>query len=94
MAQAKEYQQQYAKFMKEKTGMNTGGFSMVFRMVSDDNAEKPKPININELPQFTFTPLSASSGMGMYAGYVGMLGLFNLLFFSSAFFSFKRYDVR
>lgn len=94
LTQAKEYQLQYAKFMKEKTGMTTGGFSFVVRMVNDDNAEKPKPINISEMPQFNFSPLPASSGIGPYTGYVGMLGLFNLLFFAGAFLSFKRYDVR
>ncbi len=94
LAQAKNYQQEYAKFMKEKTGMNTGGFSMVFRMVDDDNAEKPKPINIGEMPQFNFDPLSAASGLGYYTGYVGVLAMFNLLFFAGAFVSFKKYDVR
>jgi ABC-type transport system involved in multi-copper enzyme maturation permease subunit len=94
LSQAKDYQQQYAVFMKEKTGMNTGGFSFVVRMVNDDNAEKPKPININEMPQFAFTPLPAASGIGPYTSYVGMLGLFNILFFAGAFRSFKRYDVR
>ncbi len=94
LAAAKNYQQDYAKFMKEKTGMNTGGFSMVFRMVSDDNAEKPKPINIGEVPQFNFVPLTALSGIGYYAGYLGVLAMFNLLFFAGAFVSFKKYDVR
>ncbi len=94
MVQAQNYQQEYAKFMKEKTGMNTGGFSMVFRMVSDDNAAKPKPINIGELPQFNFIPLPSSSGMGYFAGYAGVLAAFNLLFFVGAFAAFKKYDVR
>jgi ABC-type transport system involved in multi-copper enzyme maturation permease subunit len=94
LSQAREYQRQFAAFMKEKTGMNTGGFSMVFRMVTDDNAEKPKPININELPPFTFTPLSASSGFAAYAGYTGMLAGFMMVFFAGAFIAFKQYDVR
>lgn len=94
LADAKNYQQEYAKFMKEKTGMNTGGFSMVFRMVSDDNAEKPKPINIGEVPQFNFTTPSSASGVRYYAGYVGIMFGFNLLFFAGAFMSFKKYDVR
>lgn len=92
--QAKEYQRQYAAFMKEKTGMNTGGFSFVVRMVTDDNAAPPKPININELPQFTFTPLSAASGLGPYAGYVGVLTGYLMLFIAGAYRAFGRYDVR
>lgn len=94
LAQAKAYQQQYAQFMKEKTGMNIGGATMVFRMVTDDNAEKPKPININEIPQFDFTPIEAGAGISSYAGYTGVLAVFNLLFFAGAFVSFRKYDVR
>jgi ABC-type transport system involved in multi-copper enzyme maturation permease subunit len=92
--QAKEYQRQYAAFMKEKTGMNTGGFSFVVRMVTDDNAAPPKPININELPQFSFTPLSAASGLGPYAGYIGILTGYLMLFVAGAYRAFNRYDVR
>lgn len=94
LSQAKEYQQQYAQFMKEKTGMNTGGFAMVFRMISDENAQKPKPININELPQFHFRPIELSASIGAFARYTGVLALFNLLFFAGAFTAFKKYDVR
>ncbi len=94
LVQSKEYQKEYAKFMKEKTGMNMGGFAMVFRMVTDDNAEKPNPININEIPQFMFKPIEAAAGIGPYAGYSGVLAAFNLLFFAGAFAAFKKYDVR
>ncbi|NUN70193.1 MAG: ABC transporter permease subunit [Bacteroidetes bacterium] len=94
LEQAKEYQRQYAAFMKEKTGMNTGGFSFVVRMVTDDDAAPPKPINIRELPQFAFTPLSAASGLGAYTGYTGVLAVYLLLFFAGAYRSFQRYDVR
>lgn len=94
LEQAKEYQRQYAAFMKEKTGMNTGGFSMVFRMVTDDNAAKPKPIDINELPQFQYTPAAATAGLPAYAGYTGILTLFLFAFAGGAFRAFQRYDVR
>ena len=94
LAQAKDYQKQYALFMKEKTGMNTGGFAMVFRMMTDDNAEKPKPININEMPQFQYAQAGILEGIGSYAGYTGMLAVFNLLFFAGAFVAFRKYDVR
>ncbi|MBP9211757.1 MAG: ABC transporter permease subunit [Bacteroidetes bacterium] len=92
--QAKEYQRQYAAFMKEKTGMNTGGFSFVVRMVTNDDAAPPKPINISELPQFGFTPLSAASGLAPFAGYAGILAAYMMLFFAGAYRSFNRYDVR
>ena len=51
---AMDYQQTYAKFILEKTGVNPGG-GMVFRMMTD-NGEKPKPINPQELPPFVYQP--------------------------------------
>ncbi len=92
-AQAREYQQEFARFMKEKTGMNTGGFMMVFR-TSDENGGKPKPINVNEIPEFNFKPPTVGAGLSEYALYTGILGVFALIFFAGAFISFRHYDVR
>lgn len=94
LAQAKEYQKQFAHFMKEKTGVNTGGFAMVFRMIDDEHAEKPKPINVFEIPQFHFTPAGLRAGLGSYMIYTGLLAVCTLVFFAGAFNAFQRYDVR
>ena len=68
--------------------------AMVFRMANDENAEKPKPIDISELPQFTFSSDGFATDVRTYTLYVGVLILFTALFFLGAFTSFQRYDVR
>ena len=90
---ANAYQQQYAKFMKEKTGMLTGGRMMVFRSESD-NGQKPKPIDPNEMPAFTYTPAGLSDVLGSSLPDIGLLALFNMIFFIAAYVGFLRYDVR
>ena len=78
--------------MKEKTGVTpTGGFMMKFS--SHDEPKKP-PINPMELPQFEFAQPSLSTVFGGMIVDVGILALFNILFFAGAFISFLRFDVR
>lgn len=90
---ATAYQQQYAKFMKEKTGILTGGRMMMFRNSTDD-AQKPKPIDPNEMPSFTYTPASFGDVIGSGLPDIGLLALFNIIFFIAAYVRFMRYDVR
>jgi ABC-type transport system involved in multi-copper enzyme maturation permease subunit len=90
---AEQYQLSFAEFMKGKTGMTPGG-GMVFRIVTDDKAPKKQPINPMELPQFKFRQEPLSAVLGSVAADLGILALFNLLFFAGAFISFLRYDVR
>jgi ABC-type transport system involved in multi-copper enzyme maturation permease subunit len=90
---ANAYQQQYAKFMKEKTGMVTGGRMMVFRNSTDDQ-QKPKPIDPNEMPAFTYAPAMLSDVLGSSLPDIGLLAMFNIIFFIAAYVGFLRYDVR
>ena len=87
------YQASFAEFMKEKTGQTPGG-GIIFRISTDNDQQKKKPINALELPAYEFQqePLSASAGS--IAVDLGILGLFNIIFFVGAFVSFLRYDVR
>jgi ABC-type transport system involved in multi-copper enzyme maturation permease subunit len=87
------YQRLFAKFMKEKTGMLTGGRMMIFRRSVDDG-NKPKPIDPNELPSFSYTPMSLHDVFSSSLIDVGLLLFFNLVFFVAAYVGFMRYDVR
>ncbi len=87
------YQQQYAKFMKEKTGMVTGGRMMVFRS-STEEGKKPEPINPNELPSFVYKDASLSDAINSGLPDIGLLLLFNIVFFCAAYARFLHYDVR
>lgn len=91
---ATDYQQTYAKFMKEKTGMMTGGFRvMAFR--SGDHAEAKKdPINPHEIPPFVYASTPLQDVIGAAILDLGVLALFNLVFFAGAHVAFLKYDVR
>jgi hypothetical protein len=92
-AQAGRYQNQYAEFMREKTGRNPSG-SFMFRMTTDGEQEEPKKINTAELPVFSFLQPPVSEAMGPIIMDFGILALFNLVFFAGAFTAFLRFDPR
>jgi ABC-type transport system involved in multi-copper enzyme maturation permease subunit len=89
---AAAYQQSYAGFMFDKTGMNVGG-GMVVRMTTDDG-ETPQPIDPTEIPVFTFQLEPPAAAVAAALPDIGLLALANLLFFTGAFVAFRRYDVR
>jgi ABC-type transport system involved in multi-copper enzyme maturation permease subunit len=89
---AGRYQQSFGEFMKEKTGVTpSGGF--VMRFTTEDEPKKT-PINPMELPQYDFIQPPLSAVLGGIMIDVGILALFNILFFAGAFISFLRFDVR
>lgn len=94
--EAAGYQQTFAEFMRKKTGMNLGSGVILFRMErrGDEEAEAEKPINPNELPQFEYHPIPLHKIMDKIMFDVGLLALFNILFFVGAFVRFLKYDVR
>ena len=90
---ATSYQQSYAKFMKEKTGMLTGGRVMMFRSVVEEG-KKPEPINPHELPEFIFPSSTLATVVGESVLDFGLLILFTIVFFFGSYLAFLRYDVR
>lgn len=91
--EANAYQQSYAGFIKEKTGMNPGGGFIMMRVTTDEEQEK-KPVDPRELPEFIYRdqPLQQAAGGALFD--FGLLAAFNLLFFIGAFAAFQRYDLR
>jgi ABC-type transport system involved in multi-copper enzyme maturation permease subunit len=87
------YRETYNAFMKEKTGMNVGG-RMIMWKSSEEDEEPPEPIDPTELP--AFRPNNVPLGDTIEASMIdiGLLGLFNLVFFAGAFLGFMRYDLR
>lgn len=89
---AQGYQQDYAKFILAKTGMNPGGM-FVFK-ISTDSDEKPKPIDPHELPVFQYVPAALGDVFpGALLDILLLVG-FNLILFVLAYVAFLRYDVR
>ncbi len=91
LAEATGYQKTYADFMLEKTGMALDGRHMMFRMQGD---EEPEPINPDELPAFAYKPAPLAAGVNAALPDIGLLALFNLIFFAGAFIRFQSFDVR
>ncbi|MCM2271334.1 MAG: ABC transporter permease [candidate division Zixibacteria bacterium] len=91
--QTMDYQQEYGKFMKEKTGLNPGG-RMVIMLRDDNENEKPKEIDPSEMPAFKYAPPAFAESFGRAIFDLGLLAFFNLLFFTGSVFGFLRYDVR
>ena len=87
------YQEEFGKFMLAKTGVKLGGRVMMFR-TTDENGAKPKPVNPQELPAFQFAPATLSDVFPGAMLDLGLLVLFNLVFFAGAFVGFLRFDVR
>ena len=89
--QADAYQDVFANFQKEKTGGTTGGgFTFVIRKQGDEKSE----IDPDELPQFNYQPMKLSTVFQNSLPDIGLLILYNIIFFAASFVSFLRYDLR
>jgi len=92
LAQAKGYQETFAKFILGKTGVNPGG-GMVFRMRVGDGAQE-KPIDTHELPVFEYRPPVLGDVLPAALPDAGILAACIFLFFGIAHAAFRRYDLR
>lgn len=90
--QVSAYQEGWGRFQKERTGSAGSGFRII--IATDEEREEPKAIDPRELPAFNYQPLSAATVFRQAALDLGLLALFNILFFTGAFVAFLRYDVR
>ncbi len=91
---ATNYQQSFAKFMQEKTGMNLSGFVFRMRRVTDEEEPQEKSIDPNDLPVFEYEPVKLGDVFNGALFDMSILLLFNLIFFAAGFVKFLRYDVR
>lgn len=90
---AQNYQNSFRQFIKEKTGSdNAMGGMFILRI--GNNEEKPKEIDPQELPKFTYQKPELSAVMTEASVDMGLLLVFNLIFFAGSYFAFMKYDVR
>jgi len=87
---ANAYQQMYEAFIREKTG-SSGGFMI---MIGGQSEKEPDPIDPMELPAFEYKQPETASFVEKSMLDLGLLLVFNLVFFAGAFITFLRYDVR
>jgi hypothetical protein len=88
---ANTYQETYAQFIAEKTGGMSGGW---WSRGGDNNAENREAIDPYELPVYNYEEPPARELITGALPDIGVLILFNLVFFTGAFVSFMKYDVR
>ncbi len=93
---AAAYSESYAEFMRQKTGRNiSGGPRIIIRLSGpEEETIQPQPINPREIPEFLYQPPELSSVLRDALPDMALLMIFNLIFFSGAFLSFLRYDLR
>ena len=88
--QASNYQKVFANFQIEKTGGTTDrGLRMVQR-----GGEDVETIDPAELPKFEFQNASFVESLSSSIIDIGLLFLFNIIFFAGSFVSFLRFDLR
>jgi ABC-type transport system involved in multi-copper enzyme maturation permease subunit len=92
LAAAREYQKSLAQFIRAKTGRNMGGFMTI--KIGGPEEEEKRPLNPAELPVFNSRSESFGSCLANALPDIGLLMLFNFVFFTGAFVAFQRYDVR
>ena len=92
--EAYNYQKVFSDFMAQKTGNSqTGGIRMIFRTIGDDSDE-PELLDPSELPVFEFKTQTAGVAFSNSIIDMGLLLLFNVLFFGGAFAAFIKFDLR
>ncbi|MEX2089117.1 MAG: ABC transporter permease subunit, partial [Bacteroidota bacterium] len=89
------YQEEYAEFLRKKTG-SSGGMHIVMRFSGQQGAqeEERKPLNPTELPEFTERGRTLGETLSASMADLGLLAVLNILFFVGAFIRFLRFDVR
>ncbi len=93
MQAADAYQEAFGRFMAEK-GVNSGFMRFSVRHAGVEEEEEPEPIDTRELPDFTYEAPPAREAISESLPDLGLLFLFNVVFFAGAFVAFLRYDVR
>jgi ABC-type transport system involved in multi-copper enzyme maturation permease subunit len=92
LREAGGYQQTYGEFMKEKTGIKPGSGMVMMRIGSDD--EEKETINAYELPSFRYRSMDLGDVVQRTLPDIGLLFLYQTIFFAAAFVRFLRYDLR
>ncbi len=95
--QIKRYQQNLREYILSEDQGDLGSLHLLF----DDKARvtgwttiSHKSVNFDTVPKFQERDLGLGESLRLAVWDIGVLALFNLVFFAAAFVSFLRYDVR
>ena len=93
MEQALTYQKKFASFCEAKTGVVASGFRVI-RQVEGEELPEEKPLDVSEIPVFEHHEMATAAVVDAAIPDIGLLVIYNLLFFVGAFVAFLKYDLR
>jgi len=85
------------QYIRDKDAEDPESLHLLFReevTVKNWGAISKKPVDFDTVPKFQERDLGLSQSLKLAIWDIGLLALFNLVFFSASFVSFLRYDVR
>ena len=92
--ESQAYSREFGEFKKEKTGFNTGATMRVIAVGGDEQPAEPERIDPQEMPAFAYSATDLSEALDASAANIGVLAIFNLIFFAGGLVAFNRYDLR
>jgi ABC-type transport system involved in multi-copper enzyme maturation permease subunit len=95
--QIKQYQVQLKDYIRDMDREDPDSLHLLFdeeNSVAEWNAVSKRPVSFDTVPKFQERDLALGQSLKLAVWDIGLLVLFNLVFFAAAFVSFLRYDVR
>jgi ABC-type transport system involved in multi-copper enzyme maturation permease subunit len=95
--QIKRYQQDLEQFIRSKDAEDPDSLHLFFdeeNLTDSWVSVSHKPVDFGTVPKFQEQDLALGESLKLAIWDIGLLALFNLMFFVAAFVSFLRYDVR
>lgn len=95
--QIDQYRSQLKEYVLSNDVVDPDSLHLLFYgeyLTENWNAISKKPVDFDTVPKFQERDLSLGQSMKLAIWDIGLLVLFNLVFFASSFVSFLRYDVR
>jgi len=96
--QIRGYQADFKEYIRIKDAEDPNSLHLLFEDVSNTadwwKTMSHEPVVFGTVPKFQERDLNISEALQLAIWDIGLLALFNLVFFAASFVSFLRYDVR
>lgn len=97
LKQIKEYQAELKEYIRSRDAEDPLSLHLIFPETSSAQAWRTishNPVDFDTVPKFQERDLGLGESLRLAVWDIGVLALFNLVFFAASFVSFLRYDVR
>ena len=95
--QIKQYRAHLKEYIRDRDQQYPDSLHLLFyseNSTAEWNAISKRPVSFDTVPKFQERGLALGQSLKLAIWDIGLLALFNLVFFAAAFVSFLRYDVR